>query len=365
MTTPLTVTATTPAGSGAATFTVTDSSTVIPGLTSYATLPNKGNLSATLDQAAGVLLPAGDFTFTDFAMGAAPYNSGLLLRTCVTLQGAGIDKTVLYMVPNTSTKAAYANALTSGQTNALTYVLFDQGGSKVGKAVIVADCTVKGTPQGHLYIGLRTNGAKSMTYLRVKVEAIPGGAGVTPTETFPDTDWQVDQATYDTCEVTGLDANGVITSSSLIGVNSTNHLEVIGSTLHHSKAMGIAVWHTSSAHVANTLIDDVWRPVNLEQCGSGGDFVFDQVDFGSFVSRPGNEAIIQVNSYAGAPAGMNGSAKVQIIDPVWTPNAKYGGRFVVGVPATYPDSTHANTQLRSDVTLTINGQNRPDMLQFV
>ena len=338
------------------------------GFTSYASLKALTDLSATMEQATAVYLPEGQYHWSDFAKGYAPFNSGVLLKNCTSVAGAGKGKTVLSMVPKSSTKGPYVAGLTSKDTNALSYILSDQGDKKTGHDVVWRDLTILGVDEGHLYIGHRTNGAKNLLVQRVEIIAIPGGAGAPPTETFPETCWQVDQATYDTVTVTGIDpVTGKIVSSSLLGINSTNHLEVIGGSYKHSQAMAMALWHTGSARITGAALDDVWRPVNLEQCGAGP-FIFDHVDFGTFAGKPGNDAIIQANSYPGAPAGYNVSAKIQIINPKWTPNPKFPGKFCVGVPGHYwgTDAAHVNTQQVADISIVVDGVDRTkDLLQIV
>jgi len=334
-----------------------------PGLTAWADLTTKSDISATLDQASGVLMPSGTFDFTNFGKGAMPNCEGMLLNSLTDLEGAGVDATFFEMVANSSTRAAYANGLVPYNTNQLNYMLFNQGSSKSGKAVTLKDFTVKGTPQGHLYNGLRINGSKGPTIQRVKVKGIPGGAGYPPYEVFPVTLWQCAMALLDTLTVDGRDYSGALTSSSLVGINSTDTYTISNFDLEHSHAMCAALWHSTNAVIKNGLMRDCWRPINVEQCG--GTLLVDHVDFGDFVNAPGNSAVIQVNSYAGAPAGLNGSVKVTINEPTWTPNPAYGGRFCVGVPANYPDSSHVNTQKASDITLIVGGVPRPDLLQIV
>lgn len=146
-----------------------------PGIVGYETLTGS-TFSARVNSASTsnkVALPAGTYTFSDFA--DDNYNSttgfGAELKVAGLL-GSGIGQSIIEMVANTSTKTAP----TSG-TNGYTLVRFTQAG------VTLDGFTLQGTTQQNLYNGIRVGGANP-TLSNLKIIAIPGNDKQPPGETF-------------------------------------------------------------------------------------------------------------------------------------------------------------------------------------
>lgn len=337
-----TVTATTVGGVASAVFTALPDVNTLVGA--------DFSIKANTVTAAG--LTAGTYPVIDFAKNTY-YGSNL--NTCATIKGLGPAASIFQMTPSTSTKGAYVAALAAGSTNQLALLRIGSasGNGGTGEVIGIESLTIQGTTQGHLYNGLMVVYAAPGSIVRnVKVVGIPGSSGAPPGETFPVNAYQCRGLVFDGCEVDGRLA-GVPSSASLIGINSSTSTTITNANLHHSGyAFALATWLSSGMTVTGTTMADCpGVAVHIEQCS--GTSVFDRCTFARVNS---GGSLMYVGS-------QTASTVIQIKDPVFDT-----ATFKVSVPGTYqPPGQGAlpNAQLKTDITLTIAGVSRPDLLQFV
>ena len=320
--------------------------------TRYQDLAVAASLSARLNLATSVSMPAGTFSFADFL-----FNSyGIDLENCRDLRGAGSLHTVFQMLAHSSTKGGTVAGIPVGSTNPFRLM----HGGKSGQTLHLEGFELRGTDQGHLFGGLDIMYSTDAVLRDILVTGIAGGPGYPPFETFSISAYRANGILIDQCTADGNRVGGGSkVASSLIGINSTNNATIQNTVMQHSQAMGCAIWHANNATIRNATIEDVWRPVNIEQCS--GTFTLDHVRFGAHTNSAG---MVCVMSYP----GYGGSVQVDIVEPDWTPNpAFHSGKFVVSVPSTYDwnGTTYTNPQSHSDIHLTLGGVPRNDLLQFI
>lgn len=135
-----------------------------------------------------VSFPAGTFTWRDFTHGvdtsSAPSGNnatGLRFPNGIKgVLGAGSKSTLLEMVANSSTKGSTVPVQGSGATNQLQYADVDAAVD----GFLWDGINLVGTPQGHLYNGLRLRAPGNATFQNSTFSGIPGSSGSPPGETF-------------------------------------------------------------------------------------------------------------------------------------------------------------------------------------
>lgn len=232
-----------------------------PTGTGYGTLTG-GTFSARVNSAgssATVALPAGTYTFSDFAdgTGAGGFWYGAQL-TVTALRGAGSRYTTVQMVPNTSTRASSVPAQSTGQSNQLQYVAMSAAGAKVDGVKI------QGTSQGHLYNGLRFESVASPTLSNTTVAGIPGDAGSPPGETFA-VNFQACTGTVTVTNVTvdgqNLGAAAIGSNNSAATYNITNYLAI-----NNKYSAGWASWeHKGVMNFHGFVVRNSARAFNAER----------------------------------------------------------------------------------------------------
>jgi hypothetical protein len=347
--TAVTVTATTPGGTGSATFTVVvpppppPPPPTLPG-TPYASLAPKGTLPATLaaGPAAVSFLP-GTFAFANWP--PAPGVYGVDVTAQAQLVGSGVDQTIFQMTPNSSTAASRVPAQSTGSP---VYLALMAGEAQ---SRLWQDFTVRGTAQGHIYDGIRFNKPSGpAVFRRVKVTGIPGNASGPPGETFSINLWHgVPGSMIDQCEIDGRDfATGAKIAASMCGLNSSDSTLIQDSYFHHNGvAFGIANWLGTG--------NQVYRRVRCEDTASTG---FHHENCFGTITLDHCTALRNANGFhasANNSTNYGGSAVWNIIDPVFD-----GPKFKV---QWYPGA-YGNTQSQkiADIHLTVNGVDRPDLL---
>lgn len=173
-------------------------------------------------------------SFRDFTV----RNSGLRLPAGGYV-GAGVDKTVLRMIPGSSTRAARVNALPIGSTNPYYLLQTPRGG-----AMKLAGFTLQGTHQGHPYGGIMLDHQNGHTLTDLTVRGVPGTYHAPPGETFAINDWGGHGGVLERVEVDGqgVTAAGIATNSSTeITLNDCYVHDCPYSSPTHWQTVGITV----------------------------------------------------------------------------------------------------------------------------
>jgi len=252
-------------------------------------------------------LGAGIFTFSDFA------DNAWGLEVQGSLIGAGVDQTVLQMVPRTSTKSGMIPTAAMS-TNPLSLV------TGTGSPVL-SGFTVAATDQGHLYNGLRLNDTTNARISDVKVVGIPGNSVSPPGETFVINDYSSDGNIYTNIEIDGRDV-----AAAGMGINSTTNLTINGLTVRNCKYSGaITFWKSSDVVVNDLDVANNHKSINMEQ--NTGSFTFNRPRFGSTTDTD-----MDLSTFS-----TLGSTKITINDPRLEPGQQiriraYQGAHAYGGP---------------------------------
>jgi|GEM_PF-5063566 len=233
------------------------------GITAYSS--GSGDFSMrvnTVGASAMCSLPAGTYTFSDFAYngGGTPPNQFWFGAdiTAKGLLGAGSNYTTIEMIPNTSTKASYVPAPGSGQPNQLQYVFSASSGFTVDGVKIL------GTPQGHLYEGLRFNAIANPTLTNSTIANIPGDDGTPPGETFGVNFY----ASTGTVTVTNVTVDGGGVGATAMGSNNSGATYNITNlyTHDHPYSAGWASWeHSGIMNFHGFVMKNGARAFNAER----------------------------------------------------------------------------------------------------
>ncbi|MBW4043113.1 MAG: hypothetical protein HIU86_13500 [Acidobacteria bacterium] len=299
----------------------------------FATLPS-GSFTGAVAAATGqvVQLPAAGVALHDFVPAGGTFDGGVLGPSALGMIGSGSSTTTVSLVPNTSTRASDVPRVFP-QTNQLS-VLRVAGGARV-----LQGFTVRGTPQGHLYNGLRIDGVVGLRAADIRVVGIPGDSSRPPGETFGLNDYKTSGSEYARVEVDGAGIGGAG-----FGVNGSRDIRICDTSSHgNGSSHGFAFWQTNGIKLIDCSADDN---------GFSG-FNFERVSGTVTLVRPEAHG----NRFAMRIASDQASAKVTIIDPHLT-----DGYWTVTLPRTFYGA--ANRQRRSDITLIIDGHPRPDLLRF-
>lgn len=308
-----------------------------PMVTPFETLAKQSDLSATLNGAPPahqVALRAGTYTFTDFDQVTGGTLNGVVARV-KGLRGSGVGTTVLQMNAHTSTKKSTIPR-TFPSTNQLSLLRL------TGNDLTVSGFTLRGTRQGHLYNGLRIDHAARLDVHDVKVQGVPGSSSSPPGETFGLNDYRTSGSVYTRVEVDGEGVGGAG-----FGANVSTDVTIRDSYFHDNRySMGATFWQVRGITLIDTIATDNGRAgINLERV-SGTVRMIRPVLLGN------GQGDIRV-------ASDRGSATVTIVDPVFA-----GSRFTVVLPRTYYH--RPNLQRRSDVRLSVHGQDRTkQLLRFI
>ena len=269
-------------------------------------------------------------TFSNFRAAAGTLD-GLVLGGS-RLVGAGVGRTVLRMRAHTSTHARDVPS-TFPQTNQLSLVRLR---STVHE---FAGVTIRATPQGHLYNGLRVDRAQHLRMHDVRIVGVPGSASEPPGETFGLNDYRTSGAHY-----THVEIDGAGRGAAGFGANGSRNITISRCYSHGNPySMGFAFWH----------VRNITMSQSIARHNGGAGFNFERVSGTVRLSR----IVTLGNHYPIRIASDQGSASYRIVDPTFA-----GRTLEVHLPRTYYGVR--NKQRRSDVHLIIHGRDRSDLLRF-
>ena len=295
----------------------------------------KGKATAVGSRA--IVLDEGLYPLYDFTAGAAKQDSGRVGRAAVGLIGAGSAKTTLELEPDSSSRAA-AVPKVEYEVNPLNVL-------RVSSAKpVVGGFTLAGTDQGHTYNGLRLERSTGAQVTDVHVTGIRGDMDRPPGETFGINDFKTVGSQYSHIEV---DGSGV--GAAGFAANGSQDITVCASSSHDNPvSMGFAFWSVKNI----TLID-----CTATDNGFTG-FNFERVSGDVVLKNP----VAKNNRWDMRVVSDLGSAKYTIIDPDLS-HTQVPGMWTVEVPSTYWQKP--SLQKRQDITLIVDGKQRPDLLRFV
>ena len=274
--------------------------------------------------AAAASLGAATYTFADFGIAKDGRQAGALLAA-TGLTGRGSAVTVLRMTDRSSTRARMVPPDDPANTNPLDLLLV------TGGAPALTGFTLQGSPQGHLYNGLRLAHTRGARVTDVKVAAIPGDFSVNPGETFGISDVRGHGTAY-----TDIEVDGAGVGASGLGIDSSDGVTVTRAHLHdHPFSAGVTVWQATGVTLTDVRTMRNRTGVNLERVAGT-----------VLITRPTFLGNAEQDLYIGSDLG---SARITIADPVLAE----GAPLRVRLPIT--EMGKPNRQLRSDLTVTRNG----------
>lgn len=246
--------------------------------------------------------------------------------------GRGVGRAVLRMRAHTSTRAS-AVPTRFPATNQLSLVRLRSTVREFG------GFTILGTPQGHLYNGLRVDRGRRFRVHDVRVARVPGRASAPPGETFGLNDYRTTGGQYTRVEIDGA---GV--GAAGFGVNGSRNITIRNSYSHDNRySMGFAFWHVRNITITKSI---------AARNGRAG-FNFERVSGSVRLNR-----IVTIgNRYPISIASDQGTASYRIVNPIYS-----GSTLEVHLPLTYYGKK--NRQRREDVHLIIHGRDRTDLLRF-
>jgi hypothetical protein len=284
-------------------------------------------------EAAGKVLKLGNgrLSFVDFKRHAATYDGAVLGVSSRGLEGGGMSKTTLRLSPHTSTRASKVPH-SSWSTNQLSVLRV------VKKGTVLRGFTLLGTAQGHLYNGIRVEKVRNLRADHVRVWGIPGDNHQPPGETFAINDYRTTGSRWSHIRIDGkrVGATG-------FGVNSSTRIRICDAvSSHNPTGMGFAFWQSSAITCVDCRADDNgFSGFNFERTTGKVTLVHP--------SATGNKFDMRI-------ASDQRSAKFLIEDPVLR-----HGVWTIWMPRTW---YVRNKQKRSDITLTIHGKRRNDLIRF-
>jgi hypothetical protein len=240
------------------------------------------------------------------------------------LSGTSASGTVVQLNQYSSTRAGVVPTA-KGTSNPL--YLMSAGGSPR-----LSNFTLQGTPQGHLYNGLKLSNTSNAVISNVKVAAIPGAGYNPPQETFAINDQRSTGSRYSNVTVDGAGVGAVG-----IGANSSSNISVSNSSFNNNKySAGVAFWQTKNITLTNVSSKNNRTGLNFERCSGT-----------ITISSPTILNESNQDLYIGSDQA---SAKITITNPT------YSGHLRIRVPAVYRGV--ANRQHKSDIRVLVNGVDR-------
>jgi hypothetical protein len=224
---------------------------VLPTVEYAALNPVAGELLQTtlnrLTSPARVHLPAGTYKVADFKQG---YYNSLFSGNCLGILGDGAGKTIVQLVPMSSTQAAIVPAQSSGQTNPLAMVRLGPGSAGNLRQAVNSGWSLIGTTQppssnnpllpGHAFGGIRNEyGNGSVFQDMILTAASYGDWNSPPGETFGINNWHDVNTVIRNVEVSGLNQAGQKVGGSPIGFSQSTNVLVEGCNLHDAFVSGL------------------------------------------------------------------------------------------------------------------------------
>jgi len=306
-----------------------------PSTVAYTALP-AGPFSQAVAAAGGlaVRLPAETLAFQDFTPADGTLDGGVIGTG--GLVGAGASRSVLEVAAGSSTHAADIPT-TFPATNQLSVLRI--GTAETTTGTVLRGFGVRGTELGHLYNGLRVERVHGLRASDIAVTAIPGNAASPPGETFGVNDFRTVGSRWSRVVVDGA---GV--GASGFGVNNATDIRICDTVSKHNRfGMGFAFWQSSGIRCVDCRAEDNGR----------AGFNFERVTGATTLIRP----VATGNTYALRISNDRGTGTYRIVDPRLT-----DGHFTVTVPYRYAGSP--NLQRLTDITLVVDGEERPDLLRI-
>jgi hypothetical protein len=270
-------------------------------------------------------LGAATYVFADFGVAAEGRQVGAVLPA-TGLTGRGVTASVLRMTDRSSTMAGRVPSDDTDEANPLDLVLV------AGAAPTLRGFTLQGSPQGHLYNGVRISRTRGARITEVRVAAIPGDYHISPGQTFGISDWQGDGNVY-----TDVEVDGAGVGASGIGITDSADVTVRRAQVHDNPfGAGIAVRQTTGVTLIDVRTARNRTGLSLERVG--GDVV---------ITRPVFHDIAAHDLFVSSD--LAATARITIADPVLA----IGARLRVKLPAKQLGTP--NTQRRGDLTVTRNG----------
>ena len=302
-------------------------------LVRYASLPGDTFAEREARAAGRVLqLGKGALSLRNFTPHAATYDGAVLGVGGGGLVGAGIGRTTVRLAAHSSTRRGTVPKRfpDTNQLNVLRVT---------SPAAVLRGFTLRATPQGHLYNGLRVERVKNLRADHVRVQGIPGNEHQPPGETFGINDFKTTGSRWSHIRV---DGKGV--GASGFGVNSSKDIRICDAvSKNNTVAMGFAFWQSSGIRCTDC---------RARNNGFAG-FNFERTTGTVVLTRPDARG----NTYDMRIASDRSSATFRIVDP-----KLHRGTWTVWMPKRWYGTT--NKQRRADVTLIVHGRSRPDLLRF-
>lgn len=334
------------------------------GYTTYST--GAANFDAGVDANKKTYLPEATYTFSDFLYPTNP-TMGAMLTNCESLAGAGMDKTIIKMNANTSTKLSAYNAITSGNANPYNLIWIGDESVENGPKVTIENLTISGTTQPHPYNGIQIARSLAPVVRNVKVQGIPGNSSTPPGETFSLSLYRAANATIEYCILDGRrDETGGSQAASLFGINNSDHVTVTDTIIRYTDpAFAVAGWQSTGGDFTRVTFDHNGRvPIHLENT----DGVWNFTDC-TWSNTDANEFHAVIATSKNWRTGQN---VLNIYDPIFDDmrgNGKFWVRFLLwatgsdGVPI-WQDKTVGSGTTPGAVNLYVNGLLRPDLVSI-
>lgn len=230
---------------------------------------------------ARVMMPEGTFWIID---NTDVNNYSVYVPKTLGIRGAGLDKTVIRVKPNSFTYKAVRPAYAGSGL-----LRYGPNNSTSGVVRTISDVTFIGAPQAGadgrpmFAQGLWNYMGRGEVWQRVKVRGLSYGGGNSPNtgETFMVNDYRTFDSLYEDCDFDGRDEAGAMVSASPIGFNGSVRPIIRRSYIHHSLYSGLTFsisGDTKNVAAATWTTDPTTEDLKIEMnanhpgVGSGGRF---------------------------------------------------------------------------------------------
>lgn len=257
----------------------------------------------------------------------------------VTVAGTDWSTTGYGMVPNTSTKAS-SIPTAKYATNQL-YLMATPTGTSTTRTPGIEwhHFALIGTPQGHMYHGIRCRYAAAPYFHDLLIKGVPGNDSAPPGETFYIDISQTDDALLERIVCDGRDATGAHVGASPIGLNNARRTTIRNCRSNYcGSGIAFTAWQSTDVDVIDCDFSNSRRAVNLER--PSGTYRLTRVNLTNQTSTSHHISCVSDQS----------SAKLIITDPIveWPLKilTSHPGGMYLGNPS---------TQLKSDISVIKDG----------
>lgn len=255
-----------------------------------------------------------------------------------SLLGNGPAQTVYEIAPHSSTKKPPDPGV--NPLNVICVGSLNSGVQPTG--IEVGNFSIQGTPQGHMYGGLRVAASLNAYIHDLLVQGVPGdGAGPNSgNETFGIGMWHANGIHLKNVTIEGTNQQGEIVGATGLGFNFQTGFLVENAVVHNMiYGMGLTLWECTSGVIRGADFRNNRKPLNMEQCSTGKVDIYD-MDVTGYT----NNVPVTVNS-------QYGSTALTFYDPVWDATK---GPFKIGWAANAYGGKQA--QKTSDIHVIIGGK---------